>query len=126
MINFKGGFNVKNRIKKIRNDNKLTMEQFGNRIGITRSSVSLLESGKNNPSEQTIRLICQEFNVREEWLRTGEEPMTSEDDRYSHNLAHLTMPDDEMIIRWVNAIAETHPDTLRQIEAFMKKVLDIE
>ncbi len=71
---------MKNRIRKIRKDNELTMKQFGDRIGITRSSVSLLESGKNNPSEQTIRLICQEFNVRKEWLRTGEEPMTADSD----------------------------------------------
>ncbi len=67
---------MKNRIKKIRKDSKLTMEQFGSKIGITKSSVSLLESGKNSPSAQTIRLICQEFDINEEWLRTGQGEMT--------------------------------------------------
>ena len=62
---------MKDRIKKIRTDNKLSMEKFGDRIGITRSSVCKLESGENNPSEQTLILICQEFNINDEWLRTG-------------------------------------------------------
>ena len=51
------------RIKEIRKQHRLSQEEFGSRIGITRSSVCKLESGENNPSEQTIKLICKEFNV---------------------------------------------------------------
>lgn len=71
---------MKDRIKKVRKSNYLTMEQFGNRIGITKSSVSLLESGKNSPSEQTIKLICKEFNIDIEWLRTGKGEMNKDID----------------------------------------------
>ena len=60
------------RLKKIRSENKLTQEEFGRTIGIGKTSVSKLESGENNPSERTIKLICSEFNVNERWLRTGE------------------------------------------------------
>lgn len=60
------------RFKKIRSENKLTQEEFGRTIGIGKTSVSKLESGENNPSERTIKLICSEFNVNEHWLRTGE------------------------------------------------------
>ena len=59
------------RIKIVRKNNKLSQEEFGNRIGITKSSVSLLESGKNRPSEQTIKLICKEFNISYLWLTQG-------------------------------------------------------
>lgn len=62
---------MKDRIRAVRKKKRLSQEQFGNQLGITKSSVSLLESGKNSPSEQTIRLICKEFNVNEDWLRTG-------------------------------------------------------
>jgi transcriptional regulator with XRE-family HTH domain len=51
------------------------MEKFGSRIGIGKTSISLLESGKNNPSVQTVSLICREFGVNEHWLRTGEGEM---------------------------------------------------
>lgn len=63
------------RIKRIRKNQNQTMEVFGGRIGVTRNSISLLESGRNNPSEQTIRSICREFSVSETWLRTGEGDM---------------------------------------------------
>lgn len=62
---------MNDRIKQIRKHSKLSQEEFGNRIKITRSSVCKLETGENNPSEQTIILICKEFNVNEEWLRAG-------------------------------------------------------
>ncbi|MCI9227089.1 MAG: helix-turn-helix transcriptional regulator [Dorea sp.] len=59
------------RIKLIRKEAKLSQEDFGNRLSITKASISRLESGINNPSDQTISLICKEFNVNEDWLRTG-------------------------------------------------------
>lgn len=66
---------MKDRIRKVREHFGLSMEKFGSRIGIGKASISLLESGKNNPSVQTITLICREFGVNEQWLRTGEGEM---------------------------------------------------
>ncbi len=63
------------RIKEVRKEADLSMEKFGERIGITKSSVSLLESGKNSPSEQTLKLICTEFDINEVWLRNGKGEM---------------------------------------------------
>ena len=63
------------RIKQIRKNQNQTMEVFGQRIGVTRNSISMIESGRNNPSDQTIRSICREFSVSETWLRTGEGDM---------------------------------------------------
>lgn len=70
---------MKDRIKAVREHYHLTMEAFGARIGIKKSSVSLLESGKNDPSERTIKSICREFNVNETWLRTGDGDMFDQD-----------------------------------------------
>lgn len=66
---------MKDRIREVRDHFGLSMEKFGSRIGIGKASISLLESGKNNPSVQTIALICREFGVNEQWLRTGEGEM---------------------------------------------------
>lgn len=62
------------RIREIRNDHKLTQEEFAKRICIGKSALSRLESGVNNPGDQTIKLICSEFGVRREWLELGEKP----------------------------------------------------
>lgn len=49
----------------------MTMEEFGEHIGVSRSSISLIESGSRNITERNIKAICKEFGVREDWLRTG-------------------------------------------------------
>lgn len=59
------------RIKLLRKQLELSQEAFGARLEITKASVSRIESGINNPSDQTLKLICKEFNVNEDWLRTG-------------------------------------------------------
>ena len=60
------------RIKRVREEIAgMSQRAFAQRIGITGSSIALLESGKNNPSEQTIRAICREFNISRSWLETG-------------------------------------------------------
>lgn len=60
------------RIRWLRKDRlKMTLDSFGQRLGITAASVSAFELGKTKPSEQTIRAICREFGVNEIWLRTG-------------------------------------------------------
>ena len=66
---------MNNRVKEIRKYNKMTMEQFGARLGIKKASVSRIENGINNLTEQMIKAICREFNVNETWLRTGEGDM---------------------------------------------------
>jgi transcriptional regulator with XRE-family HTH domain len=70
---------MNNRIAQIRTSMKLSQEEFGNRIGLKRSAVSLFESGRNAISEQTIRLILSEFPVNEAWLREGTGEMLEND-----------------------------------------------
>lgn len=69
------------RIKKLRIEILgITMEEFGDRVGVTRSAISNIESGRRNVSEQIIKAICREFAVREDWIRngSGEPLLTSE------------------------------------------------
>lgn len=59
------------RIKELRKSLNLTMEKFGERVGVTKVAISLIESGKSNITAQMRRSICREFGVSEEWLRDG-------------------------------------------------------
>lgn len=62
---------MNNRIREIRKQAGLSMQSFGERIGVSSPSISKIESGINNPSEQTIRAICSEFNINRDWLVDG-------------------------------------------------------
>lgn len=62
---------INERIATLRKTLNLSMEKFGDKIGINRSSVNAIEKGRNNPSEQTLKLICNVFNVDYFWLTEG-------------------------------------------------------
>lgn len=62
---------MRNRIKELRLHFNLSQETFGSKLGVTRTAICLLESGRNNITDRMTKEICREFNVREEWLRFG-------------------------------------------------------
>lgn len=75
------------RIKEIRKSLKMTMERFGERLGVTKTAISNIEKSNRNVTEQMRKAICREFNVNEEWLRTGNGEMfvqLSQDDETAH------------------------------------------
>lgn len=118
---------MKDRILKIRKDNKLTQDAFAERLNLSKNFVWMLEKGERVPSDRTISDICREFGISEKWLRYNEGDMKIEDckdNRYLSNVGKLQRADDETIMRWVNAIAETDPKVLKAVEEFMKKLFE--
>ncbi len=59
------------RIKTIRKNASLTQEAFASRLGLTRNFIAQVEMGVKEPSDRTIRDICREFGINQEWLRSG-------------------------------------------------------
>lgn len=65
------------RVKQLRMARGLTLEKFGERVGVSRSAMSNIELGNRAVTDQMRRSICREFGVREEWLRDGAGEMES-------------------------------------------------
>lgn len=59
------------RIKELRKSLGLTLEKFGERLGVSRAALSNIENGNRSVTDQMFKSICREFNVNEEWLRDG-------------------------------------------------------
>jgi transcriptional regulator with XRE-family HTH domain len=66
---------MKGRVSELRKALRLNKSQFAEKLGLTHSAVSLIESGKNALTDQNVNLICLTFQVNETWLRTGMPPM---------------------------------------------------
>lgn len=66
------------RVKQIRKSKGMTLEKFGERVGVTKQTVSRIENGVNALTEQMLLSVCREFDVNEQWLRTGEGEMFKE------------------------------------------------
>ena len=60
------------RVKWLRRELGLTLEKFGEKLGVQKSAISKLEHDQCSISDQMAKSICREYGVREEWLRTGE------------------------------------------------------
>ena len=52
-----------------------TLVKFAAKIGVSDAAISQVETGKYSVSDRLRREICREFNVNEQWLRTGEGEM---------------------------------------------------
>ena len=63
------------RVNEVRKRAQLTMDQFGERLGVTKTAISYVVNGKRSLKEQMLKSICREFDVNENWLRTGEGDM---------------------------------------------------
>jgi transcriptional regulator with XRE-family HTH domain len=63
------------RIKEIRKALGLNQADCAKKIGLTQTSLSMIEVGQNTFTDKNIKLICVTFNVNERWLRTGKGPM---------------------------------------------------
>lgn len=68
---------MKDRIKELRKTLGLTLEEFGARLGVKKTTISRIENGVNSITDQMFTSICREYNVNEEWLRMGEGEMFS-------------------------------------------------
>ena len=63
---------INERVKEVRERLNLSQEEFGNRIGLSKSSISNIENGTRNVNSKHVKLIGTIFNINEAWLMTGE------------------------------------------------------
>lgn len=117
------------RVKELRKTLKLSGEAFGEKIGVKRAAVSKIEKGENSVTEQNIRLICREFNVNEEWLRTGEGDMfKGYDDEVAESVEELLTEDTpfyNVIKNIMITYKKLNPDSRAIIDDFIKQAFDV-
>ncbi|WP_308749102.1 helix-turn-helix transcriptional regulator [uncultured Anaerococcus sp.] len=97
----------------------LTLEKFGEKIGVTGSAVGNIEKGRRALTEQVVKSVVREFNVNEDWLRTGVGEMFIES-KESH-LSELAKQYalDDMEVKIVEAFLELSPDKRAAIKEYV-------
>ena len=93
---------MKYRIAQIIEAEKITRAAFAKKIGVSAPFITQLCNGDANPSTRTIADICREFNIRREWLETGEGPMKlPEPDEDLDYINRLLADDDAETVRFI-------------------------
>lgn len=66
------------RVKEIRKTLNLTLEAFGEKLGVTKVAISNIEKGNRNLTDQMSTAICRAYNVNYDYLMDGEGEMFSD------------------------------------------------
>lgn len=72
---------MNNRIRELRKALNLSQKVFAEKIGLKQNAISYMEKKGSTVTEQNIKTICSQFNVNENWLRTGNGKMILENNR---------------------------------------------
>lgn len=114
------------RLKKLRKELDMTQQEFADKLGTARNNIAGYETGKRNPSNAVISLICREFNINEKWLRTGEGEMfieLSRSDEIAQFVGQLmTEEDDSFEKRLVSGLAALDDNGWKVLENFLDSI----
>ena len=97
------------RIRELRKSLKLTQQEFGNKIGLSKASIGNIENGIINLTDRNLSLICSTYNVNENWLRNGEGEMLnpmSEDEEFAYMIGALMADDCEYKKKFIKSMLE--------------------
>ncbi len=110
------------RIKEVRKSLGLTLEKFGERIGLKKSAVSLIENGKNSVTDANVKAICREFGVDYIWLTTGDgEMFIDTDDDFIERIDRIMIGEDDARKNLFKALLEASDEDI----AAFQRIIDL-
>lgn len=110
------------RIRELRKTLKMTMEQFGEKIGVTKSTISNIENGNRNATEHMVKSICREFNVDYIWLTTGDgEMFIDTDDDFIERIDRIMIGEDDARKNLFKALLEASDEDI----AAFQRIIDL-
>lgn len=119
--------NIHERIGAVVRDSGLTKTAFAKRVGISQAMVSMLCSGATAPSNQTIKSICREFGIQEDWLRHGLEPMravVSREEEISELVGRALNGSNELKKAVIRMICSRTDEELAVLDKMLRDVYD--
>lgn len=115
------------RVKNLRKTLSLTLEKFGQRIGVGKSTISDIENGRRALSEHMTKSICREFGVDYIWLTTGEgEMFVDSDDDIMESIDRIMSGENEFHKNLFKTFARLDENELSALETIIDKFIDMQ
>lgn len=110
------------RVKEIRKTLSLTLEKFGEKLGVGKTAISKIEKNERNLTEQMALSICREFRINYYWLTKGELPMfTGTPENIVDEIAEDYNLDD-IDKKIIEKYLELHEDKRKVIKEYLKSI----
>ncbi|MDF2838998.1 MAG: family transcriptional regulator [Evtepia sp.] len=109
------------RIKELRKALKLSQDEFGRKLGVTRGAITNIELNKTEPKPLFAKHICEVFDVSEDWLLTAQGDMflhLDKDEEFDRICAEIELSDDDFIknlLRSYWALEENEKAVIRKL-----------
>lgn len=107
------------RVRELRKALDLTLEKFGERLGVKKNAISAIENGRNSLTDQMKKAICREFGVDYIWLTTGEGEMFPDADIELMSAIDRIMADETDIRRnffkFLSSLSKEEVETMYKI-----------
>jgi len=118
---------TKERVKALRKELGLTLEKFAEPLGVGKTSISKIELGQVNLTDQMAKAICREYSVNEEWLRNGTGEMFAArpigDDLKARIDYFLPDESETFRLRLARLILSMDKEDMAKLEAYARKYL---
>lgn len=112
------------RVREVRKSLSLTLDKFGERIGIKKSALSSIENGRSNLTDANIKSICREYNVNYKWLTTGDgEMFIDNDDEFMARIDRIMAGEDEARKNLFKLMLELDDEDITALHNLMKKAI---
>lgn len=110
------------RVKEVRKSLNLTLEKFGERLGVGKTAISNIEKGNRNLTEQMTKAICREYSVDYIWLTTGEgEMFVDTDDDFIERIDRIMLGEDDTRKNLFKALLDASDDDI----AAFQRIIDL-
>ena len=92
-------------IQNIRQFYKMNQQQFADRIGISKTYISLIEAQKKSPSQNVLNKINQNFSVNIGWLVDGKDEPFKDTKKNRDFIVHIRRPKSQKVLLAASALA---------------------
>lgn len=105
------------RVKEVRKNLGLTLEKFGERIGLKKNTMSAIETGRNALTDANIKAICREFGVDYIFLTTGEgEMFVDSDDDFIEKIDRIMAGESDIRKNAIKALVNASTEDIEALD----------
>ena len=102
------------RVREIRKSLGLTLEKFGEKLGVGKTAISKIEHEQCSLSDANIKLICREFGVDYIWLTTGEgEMFVDSDDDFIEKIDRIMAGENDARKNMIKTLVNASDDDIQ-------------
>lgn len=114
------------RVREVRKNLGLTLEKFGEKLGVKKNAISQIENGRNSLTDQMTRAICREFNVDYIWLTTGNgEMFVDSDDDFIEKIDRIMASESDARKNMIKTLVDASDDDIEMFDRLVNKYISL-